>query len=307
MALTPSWPGPTGLTTTTDGRKAVAGLIVKDTAGVARSGVFPAHANPLVTARADMNVDIAPFTAAGVQFGGPVLFSNDGTTQLPSVLVAPVSGSNYYVLYAKQNESTAPGTDANNNRVLGRALSAVSFAAARAALPEGAVELATVQVPAGTTQTNSGAIITATHQFTATAGGIVWARDATELGAWTPTDGNFAYRIDTGILYRRDSGGWVADRNMQITGGKNGAAPVGANIIEKVHYVAGLTTASSTLAFTFPTAFPTSCAAIFFTTAMGTASPAVLNANTLSATGATVAFASTPTTNVGFYFYAIGW
>lgn len=209
MALTPSWPGPTGLTTTTDGRKAVAGLIVKDTAGVARSGVFPAHANPLVTARADMNVDIAPFTAVGVQFGGPVLFSNDGTAQLPSVLVAPVSGSNYYVLYAKQNESTAPGTDANNNRVLGMALSAVSFAAARALLPEGAVELATVQVPAGTTQTNSGAIITATHRFTAASGGTVWLRNQAEQDTWTPVDGSLAFRVDTDTLLIRQDGAWV--------------------------------------------------------------------------------------------------
>ena len=96
-------------------------------------------------------------------------------------------------------------------------------------------------------------------------------------------------------------------RTIQITGGKDGAAPSDAQIIEKVHYVAGLTNAGGLLAFTFPTPFPNSCAAIFFTTATGTGVQAVLNSNTLSKNGATVVFPSVASTNVGFYFHAIGW
>lgn len=209
MALTPSWPGVTGLATTTDARKAIAGLIARNTSGVARSGILPAHANALVTARADMNVDIAAFAAVGVQFGGPVLFTNDGVAQLPSALVSPGSGTNYYVVYAKQNESTAPGTDANNNRVFGAQLSTTSFAVARSALPVGAVELGTVEMPTGKTATNQGGvIITATYQLTALTGAVVGVRSSTELTAWTPADGSLAYRLDDTITYKRVGGAW---------------------------------------------------------------------------------------------------
>lgn len=219
MALVPSWPGPTALTTTTDARKNLAGLVVKDTLGAARSGVFPAHANPLVTARADMNVDIAAFTGAGVQFGGPVLIANDGVAQLPSVLVSPGAGTNYYVIYAKQNESTSPGTDANNNRVFGAQLSTTSFAVARAALPAGAIELATAEMPTGKTATNqAGVVITQTHRYTAAAGGTVWVRDSTERAAWTPADGASVFEISSGRVYRRLGGAWLQSPIAEASG-----------------------------------------------------------------------------------------
>lgn len=210
MTLRNSWPGPTGVTTTTDARYVLAGLVETDTAGVARSGLFPSNLTPVVTGRADMNIDIAAFTGVGVQFGGPVLIANDGTIQLSSVLVSPVSGTNYYVVYVKQNESTSPGTDASNLPVRGVVLSTTSFAAARATLPPGAVELATVQIPSGVSTTNAGGVtITQTSQFTAAEGGVVFARNATQLAAWTPADGSQAYRIDNAALYNRVGGAWV--------------------------------------------------------------------------------------------------
>lgn len=212
MALTPSWPGPTGVATTTDGRKALAGLIVKNTAGVARSGVFPRHANALVTARSDMNLDIGIFEGAAVQFGGPILLANDATAQLPAPLVSPGAGiTNYYVIYAKQNESTSPGTDANNNRVFGAQLSTASFATARAALPAGALELATVQMPTGKTATNQSlVVITPTFQYTAASGGALWFRTKAEMDLVTNMpDGQEAVTLSTGTRYESVAGVWV--------------------------------------------------------------------------------------------------
>jgi len=229
MALSYSFPGPTGLATTTDGRKAIAGLIVQDASGNTRAGIFPTHTNPLVTATATMNVDIAVFEGAAVQFGGAILFSNDGVAQLPSVLVSPGAGTNYYVVYAKINESTSPGTDANNNRVLGTVLSTSSFATARASgtrmdgsgtgLPTGAVELATVQMPTGKTATNqAGVTITPSFLYTAAAGGVVWVRNSTELAAWTPADGALAFQLDTLVHSRRVSGAWVPVVHAEAAG-----------------------------------------------------------------------------------------
>jgi hypothetical protein len=210
MALTNSWPGVNVAATTTDARRNLAGMLVKDTTGTARSGIFPAHANALVSARSDMNVDIAVFTGAAVQFGGPVLIANDGVAQLPSALVSPGAGTNYYVIYAKQNESAAPGTDANNNRVLGAQLSTTSLALARAALPAGALELGTVEMPTGKTATNqSGVIVTQTAQYTAAAGGVIWFRTTTERDAATTyADGQLAEVIGDTRLYRSTGGVW---------------------------------------------------------------------------------------------------
>ncbi|PRB01746.1 hypothetical protein [Microbacterium sp. MYb64] len=212
MTLRNSWPGPTNVTSTTDARIDLAGLV--EGGAVARAGLFPSTLAAIVTARADMNVNVAAFQGIAVQFGGPILLSNDGTMQLPSVLVSPASGTNYYVVYVKQNEQTAPGTDANNLPVLGAALSTTSFALARAALPTGALELATVQVPAGVAATNAvGVTITQTAQFTAGEGGVVPVRNSTELAAWTPADGSLAWQIDQSVLWVRQAGAW------SITGG----------------------------------------------------------------------------------------
>lgn len=215
MALTNSWPGVNGAATTTDARKALAGLIETDAAGAVRSGVFPSSTSAIVTARADMNVDIAVFQGVANQFGGPILIANDGVAQLPSVLVSPGAGTNYYVVYAKQNESTAPGTDASNTKVFGAQLSTTSFAAARAALPTGALELATVQMPTGKTATNNaGVTITQTFQYTAAEGGVVWLRNSTEQAAWTPADGSLGWRMDTSqlVVYMANATtpGWYA-------------------------------------------------------------------------------------------------
>lgn len=232
MALQPSWPGVTGLTSTTAARKNLAGLIETDAAGNARAGVFPAHLNELVTARSDMNVDIAAFQAAAVQFGGPVLISNDGTIQLPSVLVSPASGTNYYVVYVKQNESTSPGTDANNNVVVGVALSTVSFAAARSSLPAGALELATVQMPSGKTATNaSGVTITQTFQYTAAEGGVVMLRNQAEQDAWSPAPGARAFRIDTGTERVRRGTAWATP----TSGGVFNGSTDGSGLVTVTH------------------------------------------------------------------------
>lgn len=210
MALTNTWPGVTGAATTTDARKNLAGLLETNASGAVRSGIFPSNTNAIVTARADMNLDIAIFQGATVQFGGPILIANDGVAQLPSVLVSPGSGTNYYVIYAKQNESTAPGTDASNTKVFGAQLSTASFAAARAAMPTGALELATVQMPTGKTATNNaGVTITQTFLYTAAEGGVVWVRNSTERDAWTPLDGAQVFQIDTGKLMIRSGGAWV--------------------------------------------------------------------------------------------------
>lgn len=212
MALTDSVPGVSGAADTTEFRKAMSGLVVTDTTGAPRAGIFPRHGGALLTSRTDMNVNIGAFEAAAYQFGGSILFTNDATAQLPSPLVSPLSGTNYYVVYAKINESTSPGTDPNNNRVLGTVLSTSSFTTARASgtrmdgsgtgLPVGAVEIGTVEMPTGKTATNqSGVIISNTFLCTAAAGGVVRIRNQAEQDAYAIAPGNLVYRLDLKALF----------------------------------------------------------------------------------------------------------
>jgi hypothetical protein len=115
----------------------------------------------------------------------------------------------------KQNESTSPGTDANTNRLFGAQLSSTSFAVARAALPTGALELATVEVPTGKTATNNaGVVITATHQFTVAAGSTLPVRNSTEQAALTHCEGQMIRRLDLDRLYVSETGAW------RVAGGK---------------------------------------------------------------------------------------
>lgn len=221
MAQTYSVPGPSGLATTTDFRKDVSGVFVTDTSGNPRPGVFQNNTAALVTSRTDMNVNIAAFQALAVQFGGAIMLANDGTAQLPSPLVSPGAGTNYYVVYVKQNESTSPGTDPNNNRVFGAVVSTSSFATARASgtrmdgsgtgLPTGAVELATVEMPTGKTATNqSGVVITSTVQYTGTTGGPFPFRTPADMDAVTNLPHGTLATVFTkpGHLYMSQVGKW---------------------------------------------------------------------------------------------------
>lgn len=267
MTLRNSWPGPTGVTTTTDARYDLSGLLEATTAGVARTGLFPSNLSSVVTARSDMNVDIAAFQGAAVQFGGPVLIANDGTAQLPAVLVSPASGTNFYVVYVKQNEQTAPGTDANNLPVFGAALSTVSFAVARGTLPTGALELATVQVPASVSATNAvGVTITQTFTYTAAEGGVVPVRNSTELTAWTPADGSLAWQIDVGLLMVRSGGAWAPSiRTATYTFLSNGVPENTVITNAAITAVSAETTDSAFITATTGTAFTLKAGTYLFT------------------------------------------
>jgi hypothetical protein len=212
MPLTHSFPGPTTLTTTTEGRKDIAGLILRDALGNPRSGVFPRSPAALVLARSDMQVDVLAFEGCAVQFGGPILLANDGTTQV-TIAAAPAANSRIDVVYAKQNENASPGTDADNNPRLGVVTGTPAAAPVKPALPTGALELAQVLMPAGAASTNaSGVTITASNQFTTTAGGILWVRTRAERDALTnPMVGMLVFVLaDSSMWVRSAVGSWAA-------------------------------------------------------------------------------------------------
>jgi len=211
MGMIDGFPGASGRADKIDLRKVFSGTIARDKNGKPRTGVFPYTASSLVTARSDMKVNVGRFYGVAERGGGTILMANDGTVAV-DIPAAPTSGSSRYdVVYFRQNESTTPGAEANDDPVI------EVLSGAPSGLPEvpdistipGAVELATVLVPAGKTATNqSGVVITQTYQMTAAAGGIVRCRSVAELNGYDAMDNTFA---SVGkLLYVREAGNWVA-------------------------------------------------------------------------------------------------
>lgn len=211
MALIDGFPGASGTVDSTELRKNLAGLIVRDTAGVPRSGVFPRHTNALVTSRTDMALNVAAFEGVSVRGGGPLFIANDGVTQSPALATAPASNSRIDVLYFKQNESVAPYADANNLPIFGVVTGTAAASPTKPSIAGigGATELATITIPSTATATNSsGVVITNTFQYTAASGGSVMFRSKTEMDTFAAAEGQSAYRLDTkGVEFRR-AGAW---------------------------------------------------------------------------------------------------
>jgi hypothetical protein len=276
MPIIDAFPGAPDVVDSVELRKNLAGLIVRDTAGNPRPGIFPRHLNPLVTSTnttSPMTVNVAAFEGASVRGGGPLFMANDGTTAV-TIPTAPGSNSRIDVLIFRQRENGYLGfADVGGS---GPVIEVVSGNAAAspvkpslAAYP-GAVELATVLVTAGNTMTSQ-MTITPTHQFTATSGGTVVVRNDTEMNAWTPAAGAEVWHIANDATYRRRGTAWVRvspvlakqSSGASISGVTipAGAIPLGAPPIFQTGFVHGF----STIAFgngymatvTFATPFPT--------------------------------------------------
>lgn len=208
MALTRSFPTqvPAGQPIT-DTRRTTAGLVVRNADGTPRPGVFPAAATPIVTGRASMGYDIAPFLAATSRLNtGVELISNDAVTLLaPAGYAAPQSNSRIDVIWVRSQ--FMQHADTNNDVVFGVTQGVAAPIPAKPAIPTGALELATATI-LSTTTTTATVVITQTFQYTASAGGAVWFRNGTDLATWTPADGALAYRIDSAEIYQRRAGAW---------------------------------------------------------------------------------------------------
>ncbi|GAA3581007.1 hypothetical protein GCM10022198_00120 [Klugiella xanthotipulae] len=204
---------PTGLATglpILDTRLALASLIARDTTGAPRVGILPATYDPIVTGRATMAYTVADLSLVTSRDGrGVEMWRNDGALTVTTT-AAPATNARIDVIYAKARFTlSADGVDTTIIDVVQGATAAIA-SLVKPAIPAGAVELATAQVRAGATATTSSSvIITQTVPYTATAGGVVPVRSATELAAWSPLDGAMAWSIETGVTYTRRGGVWV--------------------------------------------------------------------------------------------------
>ena len=211
MALTDAFPGAPGVADSVDLRKGLAGLIVRDTAGVPRSGIFPRHTGPLVDARTDMSLNVQAFEGVSVRGGGPLFMANDGSAVSPTLPI-PVANSQISVLYFKQNENGYNGfADGLNTPVFGVETGTAGASPTKPSIAgiAGATELATITIPSTATATNSsGVVITQTFQYTTTSGGVLWFRTTTERDAFAGVEGQLARIIGGKHIYALDGAVW---------------------------------------------------------------------------------------------------
>lgn len=183
--------------TAEDYRRGILGNYVRNSDGTLRQGVLGPGGN-IVTSRTNLAVDVGQFQAV-VAHGtlGALPLQNDGTVVV-TLTVAPTSNSRIDVIYVKANDTL--NGDANNTPIIERATGQASATPQKPLIPIGALELATVVVPAGATTTqSSGVVITNSYWMTAMAGGVVNLRSATEQASFPAQGGQVVHRTDLGI------------------------------------------------------------------------------------------------------------
>lgn len=210
MALARSLPtsDPAGLSVV-DTRLDLAGLVTRNADGSPRLGIFPGGNPILVTGRASMGYDIAPFTAAVSRTGAGVeLIANASTEVNVATTAAPGANSRIDVIWVRPQ--FAASTDPGNVPVFGVTQGTAAAVPTKPPIPAGALELAFAEIPSSATTTAS-VVITQSAPFTATAGGVVPFRKLVDLTAWTSARvGQYAQNLETGALHVRGASGWLS-------------------------------------------------------------------------------------------------
>lgn len=226
MALTDTFPGPSGLTDSIEAGKDIAALLRHESDGTPRAGVTWKPSGNLVTARADLRVDVAAFKGALVRNGAARLLANDAVAQSPDFTV-PTANSRIDVLYVKVGEVSAG--DATDGPFFGILEGTASATPVTPTLNiDGALSLATVRIPSTATATNSaGVTITQTAPRTSGVGGTlpdpvtvvpgVLVHPAGIDGVWTDSGwAGFSITLDEAAWVELELLCWVA-----VTGAGN--------------------------------------------------------------------------------------
>lgn len=198
-----------GATTPLDARMMDSARFVKTTAGNVRTGVIwtSAASGNVIGSTSTMNVVVvaADFLLSRAATDGAVVITNNGSMNV-LLDTAPSSNSRIDVVWLKQNDSTQG--DGTSVAAFGKTTGTAAASPTKPSIPVGALELATVVVPAGVTATNaSGVSITNTFQYAAPVGGPIRYRSEAEMRADVSNvaSGTSAYVAGGGEFYSRGS------------------------------------------------------------------------------------------------------
>lgn len=193
-----------------DARRNMSGLFVCDTTTMLPvAGILDRSQDNLVTGNAaSLSVTVHPFNAVLNRIGA-LLIQNDGNVTV-MLEAAPSANSRIDVVYVKQNETRPPISDKSDAPTLGVAKGVASAVPVPPSVPEGALALAQVLLPAGVSNTvGAGVVITQTYMGAAVKGGMLRAQTASQRNALTTVaDGTLLHDVSDGCDYVMKAGKW---------------------------------------------------------------------------------------------------
>lgn len=199
-----------------DARRDMSGLFVCDkTTMMPIAGILDRSQDNLVTGRGDsMSVTVHPFNAVLNRYGA-LLIQNDGDVKVP-LSAAPSANSRIDVVYVKQNETRSPMSDSSDIPSFGVAQGVVAATPVAPGIPDGALALAQVLLPAGVSNTAaSGVVITKTYIGAAMKGDMLQVQTSAQRDAMTTVpEGTLLHNVADDCDYvRTPSGKWAKTRD----------------------------------------------------------------------------------------------
>lgn len=199
-----------------DARRDMSGLFVCDkTTMMPIAGILDRSQDNLVTGRGDsMSVTVHPFNAVLNRYGA-LLIQNDGDVKVP-LSAAPSANSRIDVVYVKQNETRSPMSDSSDIPSFGVAQGVVAATPVAPGIPDGALALAQVLLPAGVSNTAaSGVVITQAYIGAAMKGDMLRVQTSAQRDAMTTVpEGTLLHNVADNCDYvRTPSGKWAKTRD----------------------------------------------------------------------------------------------
>lgn len=216
MALRNSLFAVSGKASFLDARRDMSGLFVCDnTTMMPIAGILDRSQDNLVTGNSNsMSVTVHPFNAVLNRYGA-LLVQNDGNANV-ALSAAPSANSRIDVVYVKQNETRSPMSDGSDNPIFGVAKGVAAATPAAPDVPDGALALARVLLPAGVSNTAAaGVVITQTYIGAALKGDMLRVQTSAQRDALTTVpEGTLLHNVADDCDYvRTPSGRWAKTRD----------------------------------------------------------------------------------------------
>lgn len=240
---------PGGVVSDEDHRLAIAGMIAGQSSSLAvRTGILwgPGSTSIITgtSATGTMTVNVAAHHWVTTRATGDgVYLGTKETSTTVNIAAAPGSNSRIDVVYAKQNDAGSTiSPDGSTGELYGVVTGTAAASPTKPSIPVGAVEIGTVTVAAGATNTlGAGVTIANSGQYTVARGAPIPVRNTTERNALTTYPGLHVVRLDNGGKLERWVTGttWesydktqvpVRDRRVAATAGGTLAASTSVNI-----------------------------------------------------------------------------
>ena len=210
MALRNSLFAVSGKASFLDARRDMSGLFVCDnTTMMPIAGILDRSQDNLVTGNSDsMSVTVHPFNAVLNRYGA-LLVQNDGNANV-ALSAAPSANSRIDVVYVKQNETRSPMSDGSDDPIFGVATGVAAATPVAPDVPDGALALAQVLLPAGVSNTAAGGVaIMQTYIGAALKGDMLRVQTSAQRDALTTVpEGTLLHNVADNCDYVRKGDKW---------------------------------------------------------------------------------------------------